>query len=295
MLSLLSSMLLLHLPFQTAAFQPHSQARGRPRRSILSGASDAIVSVVDDGTSISAAAALMVQAFWLPQVAADKDVGTTTMDALTEEQSIDLDGRYGERMGARLFPSGLLLARLDDFGETPVGMVGIEAALWDRSERKVLSNGQSESMLKDALSSVGPKQRRALKGASLQALCSELLSGSSLEPALVLANLAVLPSARRRGVANSLCRAAEGYALEKIVPDAGDWEAPGPLCVLQVEGANGGARALYESAMGFGLEWTDQDVSVLRADLDTASFIEVEGAELVTMSKALLKAKSGAI
>mmetsp|Transcript_10204 Transcript_10204/g.22639 ORF Transcript_10204/g.22639 Transcript_10204/m.22639 type:complete len:310 (-) Transcript_10204:93-1022(-) len=246
----------------------------------------------DDEVSMSLGASLMLDSFWLPQVAQATEEGTLSDGSRTkllEEQRSDLSGRYGERMGKRLMPSTLLLATSPDSDRTePVGMVGIEAVLWDREGREVLLNAASEGILKSALSSLGPKQRRALKDANLCELCRELLKdGPAYEPAVVLANLAVDPSIRRSGIGRKLCVAAGEFALKEIFPDCESWDTP-PQMVLQVEAANDGARSLYADRMGYTVEWADTTKPALRIDINTGNFVEKSDVELITMSKNLV-------
>jgi len=67
-----------------------------------------------------------------------------------------------------------------------------------------LESEKAEEIAKNAVASLGPKQRREYKSASISKIANELLSDGT-KGVSVLSNLAVGKKARRRGVARALC------------------------------------------------------------------------------------------
>jgi len=233
-----------------------------------------------DASSIRQAAAFMVEYFWLssPQnlLAAGDDPSSLSEAAkatLVEEQDNDLTETYGEIMGTRTLESCLLTAE-DDGGL--LGLVGIETKLYNKSENQVISAEKSQALLKNAIASLGPKQRRQYKDSSAAELVTELLP-PELQLVCTLSNLSVSPRSRRRGVAMRLCQEAEKLAKEEWNFDS--------MCLL-VEKKNEAARSLYETKLGYELIASDPSASGLRVDVDNGCFVE-QGHETLTLRKAL--------
>lgn len=244
-----------------------------------------IVPVGCDEDSITKAAAFMVDAFWLgtkrQRVENDHDhdddeISNDARLRLVEDQTLDLNDKYGERMGNRILPS-LLLQAVDN-GET-VGLVGLEVSLLDRSKPDILSPKLAEEMLKTAIASLGPKQRRQYKDSPATQLAEELLSSSAnVQAVCSLCNLAISPKARRKGIAMELCKFAEKVVQEEL-------EGYDSI-FLKVESDNDAARRLYEEKLGYQHEYTIDSATALRADARAGSFTETQKETLI-LSKAL--------
>jgi len=239
-----------------------------------------IVASTGDEKSIVEAANFMVDAFWLGsprQLVPVQDeiiaVSDSIRDRLVEEQDLDLTAKYGERMGKRLLESQFLAAR-DSVSGKILGVVGMEVSLLDRSKEDILTAEESESMLKNAVSSLGPKQRRQYKDSSANQLAEELLSPDT-EAVCCLSNLAVSPDARRRGVAVKLCQEVERIAKE--------WGYDSVF--LKVETENEAARRLYEDKMKYSLEYKIDAAKATRVNVDTGSFDDFEAETLILTKK----------
>lgn len=236
-----------------------------------------IAPCLGDKGSIQVAAEFMVDVFWLqsPQhliqsggVATTTEVSDSTHAALLQEQYRDLMNTYGERMGKRRLNSCLLTALDDDSGDL-LGVVGIQMCLFDKAKEEIIIADKAETMLKNAVSSLGPKQRRQYKDSSAQELATELLS--DIRAICCLSNLAVSPKARRRGIAKQLCVEAETLAS--------DWGYDDML--LMVESENTAARYLYEQKLGYAREYTLHGAVALRVDTDSGCFVETTADTLI--------------
>ena len=231
-------------------------------------------------SSICQAATFMMEYFWLssPQnlLAAGDDPNSLSDAAkakLVEEQENDLTETYGEIMGKRTLESCLLTAE-DDGGL--LGLVGIESRLYNKDTNQIVSAEKSQALLKNAVASLGPKQRRQYKDSSAAELVSELLP-PEIELVCTLSNLSVSPRSRRRGVAMRLCQEAEKLAKE-------DWNFDS-MCLL-VEKENEAAKNLYETKLGYELIASDPAATGLRVDVDNGSFVEQQH-ETLTLRKSL--------
>ena len=230
-----------------------------------------------DEPSLLKAATFMIDSFWLGTDTVE--LTATQKSSLISEQFQDLQEKYGERLGKRLLDSRLYVAK-DSTEDVWLGMVGVEVTLLDRTtdgdKLVVLDTATAESMLKTAVASLGPKQRRQYKDASLDQIASEILvppfspENHCYEPICCLSNLAVSPKARRRGVALALCQQVEDFAQQNGYD----------LC-LKVEEGNIAARKLYETKLGYQLVTTIPDASALRIDPTAGSFQEITAETLV--------------
>jgi GNAT superfamily N-acetyltransferase len=231
-----------------------------------------------DEKSLSEAATFMVDAFWLSTgrllipIQDDQQVSISdvTRRNLYEEQVVDLAAKYGERMGKRLLESCLLTAIDKESGDI-LGMVGLETSLLDKGKGDIVTPKEAESILKDAVSTLGPKQRRLYKDSTVTEIAQDLLS-PDLQLISCLSNLAVSPNARRRGIAASLCAEAE-----RVVASAWKFDT----LHLKVESENAAARHLYEQKLGYKLEYTIDSAPAIRIDVDAGCFIESETSTLV--------------
>ena len=231
-----------------------------------------------DKDSIQSAAEFMVDVFWLqtPQhlvqsggVAPTPKVSDSNRVALLQEQYRDLMNTYGGRTGKRNLNSCLLTA-LDEDSSELLGVVGIQACLFDRAKEEIIIADKAETMIKNALSSLGPKQRRQYKDSSAQELATELLT-PDIRAICCLSNLAVSPKVRRRGIAKQLCVEAEMLAS--------DW-GYGDM-FLMVESENTAARYLYEEKLGYATEYTIHGAVALRVDTHSGCFVETNADTLI--------------
>lgn len=192
---------------------------------------------------------------------------------MIKEQDNDLTETYGEIMGKRTLKSSLLTAE-DDGGL--LGLVGIEARLYNKSNEQLLTAEKSQFMLKNAVSSLGPKQRREYKDSSASELVRELLP-PELELVCCLSNLSVSPTSRRRGVAVRLCQEAENVSSNAWGFDQ---------MYLKVEKDNDAAVRLYEEKLGYEFVASDASAVGLRVDVNDGRFVE-EQHETFTLAKKL--------
>lgn len=214
-------------------------------------------------TVINEAAEFMMESFW--------GISGKNSDLLSEQVS-DLEVRHGEILGKRKLFSNLITAKS---GKEIIGMVGVEVALIDLKTKDVLNYKQSEKTLTDAVASLGPKERRQYKDATIEELITQIPSlAGNFEAVAVLANLCVSPSSRGMGLGKNLCEAAEGVVSNK-------WEM-GKL-MLKVENENVSAKNLYE-ALGFVLDYTNKNAMAIRPENN--SFCEIP-CEVLTMRKML--------
>lgn len=231
-------------------------------------------------SSIENAAKFMVDAFWLQspqQLVQDSsdssEISELAKSLLINTQADDLMGKYGERMGKRKLDA-LMLAAVEEGDEDNIqGMVTIEVRLMDRQE-DILSAAASEHKLTQAVASLGPKQRREFKDASVIDIANQLLS-PDITAVCSLSNLCVSPSARRKGIAAKLCNEAERVAKEELGFDE---------IYLRVEAENEAAKRLYEEKLGYENVFEVGAATALRVDSDSGAFVEVES-DIVVLKK----------
>jgi len=236
-----------------------------------------------DASSINKAAAFMVDSFWLqsPQqlimggVGADA-VSSAARSGLCEAQAQDLMDKYGERMGKRLLDSCLLMAVDETNGDNILGIVTVQMDLLDMDSGDTLGSEKSEPMLKNAVASLGPKQRRQYKDSPVTELATELLP-PEIGAVCVLSNLAISPDARRKGLAMKLCTEAARIVKEEWGFDQ---------IFLRVEAENEAARGLYEKKLGFEQQYAKQGAVAVRVNADEGIFVDIE-ADMLVLSKDL--------
>lgn len=232
--------------------------------------------IVGSESSIENTAKFMVDAFWLQspqQLAGDSsEISDSAKSSLINIQADDLMGKYGERMGARKLDAVILAALEggDTNGELSStdnvqGLVTIEVRLLDM-QKDILSADASERMLTQAVASLGPKQRREYKDASVIDIANNLLP-PDISAVVSLSNLCVSPSARRKGIAAKLCNEAERVAKEELGFED---------IFLRVEKENDAAKRLYEEKLGYECVYEVDSATALRVDVNTGSFVEVE-------------------
>ena len=254
--------------------RPRSIARRTTQLSAID-----IEAVGDDDSSITRAAALMVDEFWLGSSLQRLDGSDDTVDeslrsSLMADQLDDFTKKYGARMGKRLLPAGLLGAV--ENGDL-VGLVSMEVTLLDKNRGDLLDTTTSEQKLKSAVASLGPKDRRAYKDSSAQEIARKLLAEEQCEAVCCLSNLSIAKSARRKGIAAQLCQKVEQIAKEEWSFDQ---------VYLRVEAQNTPAIALYENKLGYQKQFTVENAVALRLDVGAGSFVETQQDTLI-LSKSL--------
>ena len=219
---------------------------------------------------VGEAADFFVDGFWL--------AGTTTAGVqlsgderaqLAKLSSDDMMGRYGDLVGQRRLQSKLYVAR--DSAGALVGCVGVEAAMVDMVDRRVLSRAQGEALFAQEFAAMGGAERGLYRKMSVAELTEELLPEYKVFG--LLANLAVAPSTRRSGLARRLCAQCDVAAAK--------WDLP--AISLQVDGANTAANALYAS-LGYNEIWQDE-TPALRLRPGEKELLASEPSTLITMAK----------
>ena len=243
----------------------------------------------DDSDSINEAANFLIDAFWLDarhviktqQAKGDPSQVTSALtdrdDArrrLLDRQASDLFDNYGERVGKRLLDSAVIKA-IDTKTNQIVGLLCISTLLFDTKGETLLSIQDSEELLKAALATLGPKDRRKYKGASPDDLAANLL-GNDFQVVCCISNLAVLPKVRRSGIAARLCDEAERIASVEWGYD---------VMALKVEADNTAARNLYELKLGYALRCNEIGALAMRVDLEAGKFVETEADTLILMKE----------
>lgn len=220
----------------------------------------------DDEKFLNLAGAFLVDAFWLQsQHHQLGDTSTITPEAracLIIEQCADLQEKFGQTVGKRLFNS-CVFGALDPNSKSLLGVATVKDSLLISGE--ILEPEKAEAMVKNAVASLGPKQRKLYKDASISTIAAQLLPPPT-KAVCVLSNLAVSVEARRRGVAKTLCQEAENLASEWGYKEIH----------LLVEKENHAARALYEGRLGYTLVSEDESSPALRADIETGAFKEIQ-------------------
>ena len=133
-------------------------------------------------------------------------------------------------------------------------------------------------MLKNAVASLKPSERRTYKNSSVSEITKELLP-PEIDAVVYLSNLVVSTQCRNMGLGVKLCKEAEHVAKE-------EWEYDN--IYLRVEASNVPARRIYEGddKLGYTQIFSDEDAKALRVDLETGSFAEIESETLI-LSKTL--------
>lgn len=230
-------------------------------------------------SSIHNAAVFMVESFWLGSPlnlldGENLEVSDSTKKNLIDAQETELMDTYGERMGKRVLPTCLLMAYDKEDSKNILGMVGIETTLLDtEKDEKFFRYEKAEETLKNTIASLGPSQRREYKNKSCKEISAELLS-PEVGVVACLSNLSVSPNARRKGIAEKLCREAENVIQN-------EWGFDNMY--LKVEKANTGAKYLYRSKLNF-TTILSYDASALRVDSSNGSFVS-KNVETVIMGK----------
>jgi GNAT superfamily N-acetyltransferase len=232
---------------------------------------NARIEAISSTSDIYDAAKFMIDAFWLhsPQGLLLDDtvlLSDIDKDALIQHQFADFQEKYGERMGQRVLRTFLFRA-VDSITKECLGLVGLEVSLLNTDIGDTISTTKSEDMIKRAVTSLGPKQRRQFKNASVDDIARELLS-PEWKAVAILSNLVVSPSARRRGLAKALCDHVESIA------SGPEWRYS--EMYLRVEIENLAARELYQNKLGFQQAYELSGVSGMRVHGGKFSEIPVD-------------------
>jgi ribosomal protein S18 acetylase RimI-like enzyme len=228
----------------------------------------------DNEGFLNMAGAFLVDSFWLNSQhhqLGDEDISADARIGLIVEQCADLQEKYGERMGKRLM-NACVFGALDPETKDMLGVATLKATLLIKDD--ILDAEKAEVIAKNAVASLGPKQRRLYKDASIETIATELLSPDT-KAVCVLSNLAVSAQARRRGVAKTLCEEAEALAR--------DWGYN--EIHLLVESENTPARKLYQDKLGYKTAFTKKSAVAMRADIKSGTFTETKADTLLLAKK----------
>lgn len=236
----------------------------------------AVQLVISDSEGfLNAAGSFLVESFWLGSdhhmLKEGVEMAPDARMNLVIEQAADLQEKYGETMGRRL-ANACVIGALDEETKELIGVATLKETLMINND--VVESEKAEVIAKNAVASLGPKQRREYKNAPISKIAEELLSAET-KAVCVLSNLAVGKKARRKGVARALCD-----EIDFLAEDWGFREVH-----LLVESANTAARTLYEKKLGYGLVATNAAAPALRVDFETGSFLEIQMDTLVMAKK----------
>ena len=124
---------------------------------------------------LNMAGSFLVDAFWLNsahhQLGENVAISDKARTNLVIEQCADLQDKYGDTMGKRLLNCAVVAA-LDEDTKEMLGVVTIKITILEKDQ--VLESERAQALLKNAVASLGPKERRAVRSFSLL-LSSKLL------------------------------------------------------------------------------------------------------------------------
>ena len=134
----------------------------------------------DNENFLNMVGTFLVDAFWLSSEHHQLgDVSTISAEArmnLIVEQCGDLQEKYGETMGKRLFDA-CAFAALDQNSKQILGAATLKESMLQNG--RILEPEKAEMLAKNAVASLGPKQRRLYKDASISTIATELMSPST--------------------------------------------------------------------------------------------------------------------
>lgn len=228
--------------------------------------------------AIQEIAAFLIDAYWMttprlwtdPTASLSCDV-PSKLSIVRDEAANYLYSQYGERVGKRSLKTCIITAKVDSI---LAGALCMHELIWD--DGNILPDEESETMLRNAIAALSPKDRRLWKDASPEEIASELMS-SSAKAVCVFSNLAVSAAYRRRGIAVDLCQAAEETAKE--------WGYN--YLHLKVEAENTPAAILYQEKLGYTVENHLGMDAAIRLDLAAASFVDTEVETLILKKRIL--------
>jgi len=225
----------------------------------------------DNENFLNMVGSFLVDSFWLSsehhKLGDSSTISPEARMSLIVEQCADLQEKFGETMGRRLFDT-CVFGALDSESKEMLGAATVKVSLLMGEE--ILEPENAETIAKNAVASLGPKQRRLYRDASI---ADELLSPNT-RAVCVLSNLAVSTKVRRQGIAQILCKEAELLAK--------DWGFN--AIHLLVEKENAAARALYEGRLGYTTAFEEESVPALRVNLESGTFEEIK-VDTVILSK----------
>lgn len=205
------------------------------------------IGAANENAAIKNAARLFVVGFYNPPGV--EETPESNLKALASATNTDMADRYSDRGVAPQLRSTLLVAA-EDNGE-PLGVCGLEVCLQTPTQEGpgALVGGQDAARILEII------EEKELLAETMAEQFNRVESDPTPEPVRrpVMANLAVLPAARRRGVARALCA-----KTEALVEEWGFDEL-----LLLVDELNGPARTLYEK-LGYELTGDTFDGSVMR-------------------------------
>jgi GNAT superfamily N-acetyltransferase len=223
----------------------------------------------------------LIDAYWLstPRLWTNEKVecNIPTQVSILQETAADyLRTQYGERLGKRLLKTCIVVAEgvvpQDDVSAI-AGLLCMHELVWDNDN--ILPDEESETLIRNSIASLGPKDRRMYKDASTIDIATKLLPPST-KAVCVFSNLAVSTKFRRQGIAIQLCHAAEKVAKK--------WGYD--HLHLKVEAENIAAANLYQDKLGYSLEQHLPTDPAIRLDLLAALFVDTE-VETLILSKNL--------
>lgn len=238
-----------------------------------------------DDETIEEVASFLIDAYWLstPRLWTDVnvkcDVPAVTL-ILQKEATDYLRTQYGERLGKRLLRTCIIVAEgsvdltTENNDSAIAGLLCMHELIWDSDN--ILPDEESEMILRNAVATIGPKDRRLYKDATAIDIATKLLPPSN-KAVCVFSNLAVSPGFRRQGVGAMICRAAEDVAKE--------WGYE--YLHLKVEAENTAAAHLYQNKLDFQLEQNLPDDPAIRLDLKAATFVDAAVETLILSKKVL--------
>ena len=124
---------------------------------------------------LNMAGSFLVDAFWLNsahhQLGENVAISDKARTNLVIEQCADLQDKYGATMGKRLLNCAVVGA-LDQDTKEMLGVVTVKISILEKDQ--VLESERAQALLKNAVASLGPKERRTVRSFSLL-LASKLL------------------------------------------------------------------------------------------------------------------------
>lgn len=241
-----------------------------------------------DIASLSRAASLMVDAYWLnsptslilptktDSMISSQHIPGHIREKLIRAQLRDFVERYDGDRSDRLL-SSLLLKAVDPETDDPLGIVGIEVRICDKSTNVIHSLQKSEEIIRQATKHITEQERkRLLEHPNCVPRAVDKFLQPDMRAVCVLSNLAVSPRARRKGLGKKLCLEVEKVAQSYCGCD---------IVYLEVEENNFVARKLYEEKLGYNFICIG-NAPAKRVDLTSGSFVDIV-APTIVMAKGI--------
>jgi hypothetical protein len=152
-----------------------AQTPAEATSSALSAPVDLVAS--DNENFLNMVGTFLVDAFWLHsehhQLGDVSSISPQARMNLIVEQCGDLQEKYGETLGKRLFDA-CAFAALDQNSKQILGAATLKESMLQNGQ--ILEPEKAEILAKNAVASLGPKQRRLYKDASIATIATELMS-----------------------------------------------------------------------------------------------------------------------